>query len=107
MAEETELRGFQRADLMRQAHHLQPVVTVGKLGGSEEVQRHLENELERRELVKVRFVDHKGSRREIAASLARDTRAFLVATIGNVAVLYRAARDPRNRHITLPERDAP
>jgi RNA-binding protein len=99
---EETLKGNQRAALMKQAHHLQPVAVVGKHGLTPEVKDHVDRELHRHELIKVRFVDYKEVRREITEELSRELKALLVAVIGNVGILYRPADDPEDRRITLP-----
>lgn len=98
------LAGFQRAALLRQAHHLTAVATVGKQGITDQVVRHVEQELLNHELIKVRFVDFKEERKPIAEALAERTQAVLVRVIGHVAILYRRAQEPDDRRIHLPER---
>ncbi|SIQ65119.1 RNA-binding protein [Alkalispirochaeta americana] len=104
MEDSRELAGYQRAFLLRQAHRLNAVATVGKQGPSESVHRHVDQELDNHELIKVRFSDHKDDRREIAQALARELQATLVAVVGHVAILYRPSRDPEQRKLHLPER---
>ncbi len=104
MQEAGKLKGYQRAELMKLAHHLDPVVTIGKNGASEALERHFERELEQHELVKVRFSDHKEARRQIAPDLAGKTGAILVSVVGHVAVFYRQARNPELRTIRIPYR---
>ncbi len=99
---EDALTGSQRAALMKEAHHLDPVAAVGKNGLTPEVREHVDRELERHELIKVRFVDYKEDRREITEALSRELNAVLVSVIGNVGVLFRPASDPEKRRITLP-----
>lgn len=96
------LTGFQRAALRRAAHHLEPVVMVGRAGATEDVARHASRELDNHELIKVRFTDHKDERRALSEALSADLEATLVGVIGNVAILYRRARDPERRRIVVP-----
>tara|TARA_B100000614_G_scaffold238738_1_gene237784 strand:- start:576 stop:911 length:336 start_codon:yes stop_codon:yes gene_type:complete len=103
----TELQGYQRAALMKQAHHLEPVAHVGKSGLSPELAAHVDRELSQHELIKVRFSDFKAVKREITEQLGRDLGATLVAVIGNVGILYRPAPDPEDRRIEVPDRDTP
>lgn len=102
MEDKTELNGHQRAFLLRRAHHLSAVATVGKQGATDPVVRHVDEELDHHELIKVRFHSFKDSRRTIAERLAMGTGASLVAMIGHVAILYRAAEDPAQQSIVLP-----
>ncbi|MEX2443816.1 MAG: YhbY family RNA-binding protein [Alkalispirochaeta sp.] len=98
------LEGHQRAALMKLAHHLKPVATVGKLGLTPEIAAHVDRELAQHELIKIRFTDYKSVRRDITEQLSRDVSASLVQVIGHVGVLYRPADDPEDRAIELPPR---
>ncbi|POR04638.1 hypothetical protein AU468_03105 [Alkalispirochaeta sphaeroplastigenens] len=104
MEDSRELAGYQRAFLLRQAHRLKAVATVGKQGPSESVHRHVDQELDNHELIKVRFSDYKDARREIARDLSNQLQARLVAVVGHVAILYRPARDPERQKLHLPQR---
>ena len=92
----------QRAHLKRLAHHLKPVVYVGKEGVSESTVRSVEEALNTRELIKVRVQEAAPQDvREAGAELAeRVAGAELVQTIGRVAVIYR--RHPEKPEIVLP-----
>ncbi len=98
-----EVSNNQRRWLARKAHRVKPTVVIGKHGLSEAVTARTNEELEAHELIKIRFVGHKESVREIAPMLAGNTEAVLVRTIGHVAVLYRPRKDPEQREIVLPK----
>ena len=95
------LTSKQRAKLASLASTMDPLVHLGKAGAAEGVSSALDRALADHELVKLRFVDFKGERRELAAQLAEKNRAKLVRVIGNVAVLYRRNPDPEKRKIEL------
>lgn len=99
-----ELAGYQRRYLQKAAHKLKPVVMIGKNGITDAVMKSTDGALEIHELVKVRFIEYKEEKKELAVKLARGTEAVLVRITGNVALLYRAARDPEKRNIDLPNR---
>ena len=92
----------QRAHLKSLAHHLKPVVYVGKEGVSESAVRSVEEALNTRELIKVRVQEAAPvDVREAGAELERRVEgSALVQTIGRVAVLYR--RHPEKPEIELP-----
>jgi RNA-binding protein len=100
----SQLAGYQRAYLKRRAHALEPVVTVGKLANSAALQEHLDRELNNHELIKIRFVDHKEERHQLARELCSVSGAELVTIIGHVAILYRAHAEPEQRRISIPQR---
>lgn len=72
------------------AHHLDPVVRLGRGRISPEVIAETVRCLEAHELVKVRVdLDDGDERKTLAAQLATDTGAELVATLGKVAMIYK------------------
>ena len=99
-----ELLGYQRADLFRLAHHINPVASVGKEGVTEALLAHVDRELDHHELIKIKFTDFKAVRRELVQELARKSGAVVVGVIGHIGILYRESRDPEKRHIRIPKR---
>jgi len=96
------LTSKQRSFLSGLAASQQPTVMIGKEGLSEGVVRALQNELNVRELVKLRFIASKEDRRSFSEQLAQEAGAELVRVIGNVAIFYKMAEDAEKRTITLP-----
>lgn len=92
----------QRAHLKSLAHHLKPVVYVGKEGVGESTLRSVQEALRTRELIKVKVQEAAPlDVREAGAGLAEGVEgAELVQTIGRIAVLYR--RHPEKPEIELP-----
>jgi RNA-binding protein len=70
---------------------------IGKGGLSAAFIESLNTELDRHELVKAKFVEHKEQRKALAPQLAEQTGSHLVTLIGNVAVLYRR-NETKNVH---------
>ncbi|MBU0936019.1 MAG: YhbY family RNA-binding protein [Spirochaetes bacterium] len=95
------LTSKQRAKLAALASTLKPVVFLGKGGAAEGVAAALNKALDDHELVKLRFIDFKGERRQLAEELAQKCQADLIRVIGNVAVLFRRSRDPEKQQIKL------
>jgi len=93
------LTSKQRAHLSSLANTLDPVVFLGKAGAVAGVEQALDRALTDHELVKLRFVDFKGERKELAQKLADQTGADLVRVIGHVAIMYRQSPDPEKRVI--------
>ena len=98
------LAGFQRVWLRGQAHHLKPLVHVGKSGVTPELVAQVKHAIGLHELIKVRFLAFQGERKPLAAELAAAADAALVGITGNVAVLYRPQDDPDKRVFKLPLR---
>lgn len=78
---------------------------VGSAGATEAVVRALAEALRDHELVKLRVAGEREERRERAAELAERTGSALAGIVGQVALLYRPARDPARRRIALPSRE--
>ncbi|MEG3638348.1 ribosome assembly RNA-binding protein YhbY [Magnetococcus sp. PR-3] len=98
------LAGFQRKHLKGLAHSLKPVVFVGKEGVTESVQAAIEEALLIHELIKVRFLDFKEQRKDLAKDLAKDSKSEFVGMIGHLAILYRMHPEPEHRRIQLPKK---
>jgi RNA-binding protein len=96
------LTNTQRQYLRRLAHDRKVTVQLGKQGLTPAVLDSVEIELNTRELIKLKFMDFRDEKRELAEEVAGDTNAELVAMIGNIAILYREQRDPEKRTIALP-----
>lgn len=88
------MKGSERAELRSEAHHLDPLVHVGKEGLSASLITSLDDTLRTRELVKVRLgrnVDVKP--KDAAASLALATDSEVIQVIGHTATFYRENPD--------------
>ena len=97
-----QLTGRQRRHLRGLANRLQPVVFIGRHGLTDAVLETLDQNLAAHELVKVKFVDLKDRKKELAAELAERTTSHLAGLIGHNALLYRPHADEDKRKIELP-----
>lgn len=98
------LMGSDRRYLRSIAHHLQPVVHIGKTGLTANVLAEIDRALEQHELIKVRFLDFKEEKKTLSQTIATDTRSELVGMVGHIAMFYRQNPDPERRHIDIPSR---
>jgi RNA-binding protein len=71
------------------AQSLEPMLKVGKAGLSEGFIRSVDVALAQHELVKIKFVEFKDQKKELAPQLAEKTGSHLVMRVGNVMVLHR------------------
>ena len=88
------MKGRERAELRSEAHHLTPLVHVGKEGLSATLITSLDDALRTHELVKVKLgrnADVKA--RDAAAALALATKSEVVQVIGHTATFYRENPD--------------
>lgn len=98
----SSLTSKQRAHLRSLAHHLKPVVHIGKDGINESTIGAAEEALNTRELLKIRVLDAapmdaRGAGNALAEKI---DDAELVQVIGNVLVLYKPFSE--NPQIRLP-----
>lgn len=77
-------------------HNLKPVVMVAAKGMTEGVVEETERALNDHELIKVKFaVGDREVKKIFIAKLCQQTRAELVQTIGNIALIYRENKDAK------------
>ena len=79
-----QIRKFKAA-----AQLMEPMLKVGKAGLSEGFIRTVSETLDKHELVKIKFVEFKEQKKELAPLLAEKTGSHLVMRVGNVMVLHR------------------
>lgn len=82
-----QLRKFKAA-----AQLMEPSLKVGKAGFSDGFIRTVSEELDRHELVKIKFAEFKEEKKTLAPLLAEKTASHLIMRVGNVMVLHRPKR---------------
>ena len=96
------LSSKQRAALRGMATNIDPIMQVGKGGISENLIKTVSDALEARELIKMKVLDNNGDgAKNTAAELAEATGADVVCVIGTKFVLFREAKNEKNRKIFL------
>ena len=99
------LKGYQKRFLRSQAHHLEPVVMIGKQGLAESVIYKIDEELNHHELIKVRFVDYdRHQQKEMMADIEEKTSSLCAGKIGHLGIFYRPNPDPDKIKVKLPQR---
>ena len=91
----------QIAKLKALAQRLDATLKIGKAGLSEPFLQTVRETLAHRELIKIKFDEHKDQKKTLAPQLAEKTDSRLVTLIGNVVVLYRQNPNPEKRKINL------
>lgn len=97
-----ELSGAERKHLRALAHHVEPIVFVGKNGLTDGLIAAVDEALESHELIKIKFNDHKDEKKSIAAAIEERTESRVVGLIGNIATLYREHADEDKRRVKWP-----
>jgi RNA-binding protein len=85
----------QRSLLRGKAHHLDPVVMIGKEGISEAVLKAANKALEDHELIKVRIpAEDQTEFHDTVAQFMDSIKAEIVQKIGHLLVIYRPSKKP-------------
>ena len=91
-----------RSFLRSQAHHLEPVVLIGKNGISDGTVEAVNKALEARELIKIKFREFKDNKQSISDEIATSANCQVVGMIGHTVILFRQISDPEKQNIQLP-----
>ncbi len=100
------LVGKQKKYLRGLAHHLEPVVYVGREGLSDMLLQSVNDTFKTRELIKIKLGQNCDVTKKTAADqLAQMTGATLVQLIGKTIILYRPNKDlKKEQRIILPKK---
>ena len=93
------LTSAQTRKLKAIAQRLDASIKIGKNGLTDGFLKEVDDALKRDELVKVRFVEFKEEKKELAPKIAEQTQSHLVTRVGHVAVYYRENPAPATRNI--------
>jgi len=94
------LTNAQIRQLKAAAQLLEPILKIGKAGLSEGFVQTVSAALNQHELVKIKFVEFKQQKKELAPLLAEKTGSHLVMRVGNVMVLHRPKAEPKQGNLT-------
>ena len=78
-----------RSYLRSQAHHLEPIILIGKNGILDGTMELVDKTLNARELIKIKFRDYKDKKKSLSKQIAVSTNSHIVGIIGNTAILFR------------------
>lgn len=97
------LTSKQRSFLRGKAHHLDPVVMIGKEGISDAVLRATDKALEDHELIKIKIpAADQDEFHATVDELMSQTNAEMVQKIGHLLVIFRRAQKPGRISKELP-----
>ena len=94
------LTNAQIRQLKAAAQLREPILKIGKAGLSEGFVQTVSAALNQHELVKIKFVEFKQQKKELAPLLAEKTGSHLVMRVGNVMVLHRPKAEPKQGNLT-------
>lgn len=96
-----EITSSERKKLRGLAHHIKPVIQLGKHGISESLIKAAEEALKDHELIKLKFLDFKDAKKELSVELSKKLDSHVVGMVGNTAIFYREHPVEEKRKILL------
>ena len=97
------LSSSQRSYLRSQAHHLEPVVLIGKHGITDGTIESIDRVLEARELIKIKFREFKDEKLSLSEKIAELTNSQVIGVIGHTVIIFRQNPDSDKRQIHIPQ----
>ncbi len=97
------LSSSQRSYLRSQAHHLEPVVLIGKHGITDGTIESIDRVLESRELIKIKFREFKDEKLSLSEEITELTNSQVVGVIGHTVIIFRQNPDSDKRQIHIPQ----
>ena len=97
------LSSSQRSYLRSQAHHLEPIVLIGKHGITDGTIESINRVLEARELIKIKFREFKDEKLSLSEKIVELTNSQIVGVIGHTVIIFRQNPDSDKRQIHIPQ----
>ena len=95
------LTGKQKRYLRAEAHHLTPIVQIGKGGLTNEIKTSIRKALDARELIKVAILQNSDAYIYDVAEEIEEMSFDVVQTIGRILVVFKVAEKRENRKLSL------
>ncbi len=86
----SDLTSKQRKYLRANAHHINPVVLIGKNGFYDGAKIAINNALDIHELIKIKFKDFKSEKKQISQIISNDLKCEIIGEVGNTIILFRS-----------------
>ncbi|GFH42902.1 RNA-binding protein [Lactococcus hodotermopsidis] len=99
------LTGKQKRFLRAEAHHLTPIVQIGKGGLTNEIKTSIRRALDARELIKVAILQNSDANINDVAEEIEEMSFDVVQKIGRILVVFKVAEKRENRKISLKVKD--
>ena len=97
------LSSSQRSYLRSKAHHLEPVVLIGKYGITDGAIESIDRVLEARELIKIKFCELKDEKLSLSEKIIELTNSQVVGVIGHMVIIFRQNPDSDKRQVHIPQ----
>ena len=99
------LTGKQKRYLRAEAHHLTPIVQIGKGGLTNEIKTSIRKALDVRELIKVAILQNSDADIHDVAEEIEEMSFDVVQKIGRILVVFKVAEKRENRKLSLKVKD--
>lgn len=83
------------------AHSIKPSVIIGKEGATKSTINTINNILENKELIKVKFNFFQDEKDSIAKDIEENCNATIVGQIGNIVILFKQSNDIDKRKFII------
>ena len=100
-----ELTGKQKRYPRAEAHHLTPIVQIGKGGLTNEIKTSIRKALDARELIKVAILQNSDADINDVAEEIEEMSFDVVQKIGRILVVFKVAEKRENRKLSLKVKD--
>ena len=91
----------QRSKLRAMAHHLKPMVIIGKAGIIDGAINSIDKALDDHELIKVKLGHDKKIKDEFVDVVKNKLSVFLVGNVGHTFIIFRIQEDKDKRKINI------
>ena len=91
----------QRKFLKSQAHHLKPVIIIGKRDIDDAIIQMIDQSIRFHELIKIKFNHHKSLKENLINQINKKINSETVGMIGNIAIIYRQNEDTDQRNYCI------
>ncbi len=100
------LTSKQRAFLKAEAHHMKPIIQIGKNGLNDEIKTSIRNALDARELIKVTLLQNTDENiHDVAETLEEEIGLDTVQKIGRILILFKPSAKKENRKLSTKVRE--
>ena len=96
-----EISTKEKQKLRSLAHSIKPSVIIGKEGASKSTINSINNVLENKELIKVKFNSFKDEKDSIARDIEDSCNTTIVGQIGNILILFKQNPDIDKRKFII------
>ena len=96
------LNSSQRSYLKGKAHHLEPMVYIGKNGLTDGAIQAINSALSAKELIKIKFRAFKDDKKGISEKITMETLSLMVGMVGHTLILFKQNPNPEEQEYHLP-----